>query len=74
MDTLAKDSRESDLPMYFGGGLSAENVGQAVRIVHPYAIDIESGASDSSEIGNNVLKPKSVLKVQEIQQALSTAK
>ena len=36
MDEVAK-------PVFLGGGVNAENVGEAIRILRPYAVDVSSG-------------------------------
>ena len=36
-------ARRSQVPLILSGGLTAENVGEAVAAVHPYAVDTASG-------------------------------
>jgi phosphoribosylanthranilate isomerase len=35
--------RRSQVPMVLAGGLTPENVGEAIGLVHPYAVDVISG-------------------------------
>lgn len=44
---------QPSLPIYLAGGLSVDNVGQAVVEVRPYAVDVSSGIEDSPGIKNH---------------------
>ena len=40
---LAERSGERSVPMVLSGGLDADNVGEAIRVTQPFAVDVASG-------------------------------
>lgn len=46
---LAKRAKQLGLPIVLAGGLTPENVGEAVRAVRPYMVDVSSGVE--AELG-----------------------
>jgi phosphoribosylanthranilate isomerase len=43
--------RESPIPVFLAGGLTAENVGARIRAVRPFGVDVETGVSDKAADG-----------------------
>jgi len=47
-DTLIKEKAFADLPpLIAAGGLTAENVGQVIRTIRPYAVDVSTGVEEN---------------------------
>lgn len=42
-EALTQESPTITAPLIIAGGLTAQNVGEAIRTVHPFAVDISSG-------------------------------
>jgi len=41
--SFAKKAKEYDIPMFLAGGLNPDNIGEAVVMVRPFAVDVTSG-------------------------------
>jgi phosphoribosylanthranilate isomerase len=49
--SFARDTvQRSKVPVILAGGLNSENVGDAIRLVHPYAVDVASGIEQAPGI------------------------
>ncbi len=60
------DSTGFDRPFFLAGGIDADNIEEAVRILHPYAIDLSSGIEtdrlkDPEKMRRIVLKSRGVV-------------
>jgi phosphoribosylanthranilate isomerase len=53
-------------PIILAGGINIDNIIDAVRIVNPYAIDIQTGAEKALIVDSQIINAKSVLKVKDL--------
>ena len=49
---LASHLEGFDKPVIIAGGLDAENVGEVIRVLRPYAVDVSSGVEDEPGVKN----------------------
>jgi len=54
-DYCASIVRQSGIPVIIAGGLNANNVGDRIRAIRPFGVDVETGVSDRVS-GGRVLK------------------
>ena len=60
----------STRPLILAGGLSPDNIEEAVRAVKPYAVDVNSGVEDEPGIKNHRLLAKLVSAVRQTEISL----
>lgn len=61
-------------PVWLAGGLNAVNVGQAIQIVRPYAVDVSSGVESQPGIKDASMMRAFVQVVREVENKLSMVK
>lgn len=53
-------------PLILAGGLTPANVNQAIRTVHPYAVDVSTGVEKRTGIKDHMKMKEFILKVKEV--------
>ena len=66
-------SRLPAKPVWLAGGLNAENVGQAIRVVRPYAVDVSSGVEVAPGIKDALRIMTFIKAVREVKYEVSKA-
>ena len=66
-------SRPLTKPVWLAGGLNAENVGQAIRVVRPYAVDVSSGVEVAPGIKDALRIMTFIKAVREVKYEVSKA-
>jgi phosphoribosylanthranilate isomerase len=61
-------------PVWLAGGLNAENVGQAIRTVRPYAVDVSSGVESAPGIKDSTRISNFIKAVREVEDENSGGK
>ena len=65
---LAVTAKQVGVPVILAGGLSPVNIGEAVSLVRPFAVDINSGVEDSPGRKNSLLVRQAVAAVRQADQ------
>jgi phosphoribosylanthranilate isomerase len=65
--SLAVKAKETDIPLILAGGLGPENIQKAITIVHPYAVDVNSGIEERPGKKDPVLIKRLMEKIKKIE-------
>lgn len=65
------DTKHFDLPMILAGGLNPDNVGEAIKMTAPYAVDVNSGIEDRPGEKNHDLLARLIANVRAAEQQTS---
>ncbi|OGP50758.1 MAG: N-(5'-phosphoribosyl)anthranilate isomerase [Deltaproteobacteria bacterium RBG_13_43_22] len=63
--SLAVKAKETGIPVILAGGLGPDNIREAITIVHPYAVDVNSGIEERPGKKDPVLMERLMKKIAE---------
>lgn len=70
---VAREAKKFGVPLIIAGGLSPENVGEVIRKVHPFAVDVASGVEEKPGKKSKEKLKRFIKAVRETDEALQTS-